>query len=806
MLQLTLPITGLSDPYGIAVDSFGNIYIADSGIVKIVKYDTSGQQTNLQITGLSAPYGVAVDSFGNIYIADAGTDNIVKYDTSGTQKTLLITGLYSPSGIAVDSFGNIYIVDSGNSRIVKYDTSGQQTTLQITELYSPNGIAVDSFGNIYITDTGNSRIVKYDTSGTQTTLPITGLSVPYGVAVDSFGNIYVCDNGNNCIFEILNTISAPPNSLLNLLGFVNQQSISASTPAQNSYVFPFDDYVNIWIENVGISSQEPQQITYKIPIQSGTTYWTNNNVNRQIVNNQNAVFPFSRMNISVFDKFGNLLNNNGQDWSFTIKVPDLIHLDTSATNATKIDGNPFQVSIPLPVFYKNVNRVELVSAEIPSGFYNIRSPFNTFVVGGITYTVPPGNYTISSLLSTMSSLISATSLGFATINNKIYLGFVPVISNPGPQTISTTTGASTLPLSLSQGHATSWALSPALPTQAGGATATFNTSTGTFNFSQYAYVPSQNYTVTATNAFGTSAPISFTLVAIYQSRKIFYNPGTDSASPYGTIYNPVVPASGYYSILLAGAGITTTLGGTTRSRTITGNGAILYFARVYLNANDALSIIVGKQGAIYDNGAYVNSGGCGGTFISNNTVSLFVAGGAGGIGVDNTIPPYIDACGLTNGRGESLGQWSAFAGSTGYNGTPGSGGNGAQQMDTSVSSTYIAGGGGGGYSSNSFSSNFTQTTSARGFVQGGAGEVRGTRSGGFGGGGAGGGDGSGSGSFPGGGGGGGYNGGQGAITGGHGTYGGGGSSYYDSTTYTPTSISFTNTGAGYVTVAFQSFT
>jgi len=503
----------------------------------------------------------------------------------------------------------------------------------------------------------------------------------------------------------MSTISAPPNSLLNLLGFVDGQSISASTPAQNSYVFPFDNYVNIWIENIGKSSQEPQQITYKIPIQPGTTYWTNNNVNNQVVNNQNCVFPFSRINISVRDRFGNLLDNNGQDWSFTIKVPDLIHLDTSATNVTKINGNPFQLSITLPVFYKNVTRVELVSAEIPAGFYNIRAPFNTFVVG-VTYTVPPGNYTNDSLLNAMNSLISLTSLAF-TINNNRY------------------------------------SLSTKIINQMGGA-----------------------------------------------------------PSPTGTIYNLTVPVTGYYSFLLAGAGITTNKGGTSRYRIINANGARLYFDSVYLTTTDTLSILVGKQGAISDDGSYVNSGGCGGTFISKNNTVLFVAGGAGGIGVDDTIPPYIDACGLKNGRGESLGQWSAFAGSTGYNGTPGSGGNGAQQSTTPVGSGFIVGGGGGGYYSNSFSSNFTTTTSARGFYpQGGAGEVRGA-SGGFGGGGAGGGAGA-SGS-PGGGGGGGYNGGQGAISGARGTYGGGGSSYYDNTIYTPNSISFTNTGPGYVVVAFKS--
>ena len=216
----------------------------------------------------------------------------------------------------------------------------------------------------------------------------------------------------------MSTISAPANSLLNLLGFVDGQPISGSTAAaQNRYVFPFDYYVNVWFENIGTSSQEPQQITYKIPIQSGTTYWANNNINNQIVNNQNCSFPLSRINISVRDRFGNLLNNNGQDWSFSIKVPDLIHLNTSAEGVTKINGNPFQVSITLPVFYKNVNRVELVSAEIPAGFYNIRSPFNTFVISGQTYTILVRNYTINSLLDAMNT--SYGTPAFSLSNNKI---------------------------------------------------------------------------------------------------------------------------------------------------------------------------------------------------------------------------------------------------------------------------------------------------------------------------------------------------------------------------------------------------
>jgi hypothetical protein len=116
--------------------------------------------------------------------------------------------------------------------------------------------------------------------------------------------------------SIPTNLTCPPNSLLSLLGFTDGQSGTAT----NSYTFPFDDYINIWIENVGASSQEFQQITYKIPVTAGTTYWTNNNVNKQIVKNRSYDFPLSKLNIKVLDRFGNQLDNNGQDWSFSIRT------------------------------------------------------------------------------------------------------------------------------------------------------------------------------------------------------------------------------------------------------------------------------------------------------------------------------------------------------------------------------------------------------------------------------------------------------------------------------------------------------
>ena len=255
----------LYDPYGVAVDSAGNVYIADTSNRRIRKIDSTGTIITIAGTGefgfsgdggqaveaeLRNPYGVAVDSAGNVYIADVSDHRIRKVDSTGTIITIAGTGeccfsgdggpaveaeLRNPYGVAVDSAGNVYITDVSNHRIRKVDSTGTITTIAGTgefgfsgdrgpaveaELYDPYGVAVDSAGNVYITDVSNHRIRKVDSTGTITTIAGTGefgfsgdggpaaaarLAFPYGVAVDSAGNVYIADTGNRRIRKIDST-------------------------------------------------------------------------------------------------------------------------------------------------------------------------------------------------------------------------------------------------------------------------------------------------------------------------------------------------------------------------------------------------------------------------------------------------------------------------------------------------------------------------------------------------------------------------------------------------------------------------
>ena len=150
----------LNGPYGVVVDSGNNLYIADpgnnrirkvaagTGIITTIAGDGtagySGDNGPATSAELNLPTGVAVDSGGNVYIADTGNNVIRKINTSGSITTVAGNNaegysgdngaatnatLYAPSGVAVDSAGNLYIADTNNNRIRKVSTSGTITTI-----------------------------------------------------------------------------------------------------------------------------------------------------------------------------------------------------------------------------------------------------------------------------------------------------------------------------------------------------------------------------------------------------------------------------------------------------------------------------------------------------------------------------------------------------------------------------------------------------------------------------------------------------------------------------------------------------
>lgn len=252
---------------GLVVDSSGNLYVADFGASRVTYHPSGGTiatdvygQSNLttgtansgglNADSLNQPSGVALDSSGNLYIADSVNNRVLYYESGSTTATrvygqpnmtsntannggISANSLNSPRSVALDRSGNLYISDFSNHRVLYY-ASGSTTATRVygqpnmtsntanngglseSTLNSPQGIAVDSNGNLYVSDSSNYRVLYFTAGSTSASrvygqpnynsntdnnggISASSLSYAISLTLDSGDNVYIADTTNNRI-------------------------------------------------------------------------------------------------------------------------------------------------------------------------------------------------------------------------------------------------------------------------------------------------------------------------------------------------------------------------------------------------------------------------------------------------------------------------------------------------------------------------------------------------------------------------------------------------------------------------------
>ena len=302
-------------PFDVAADAAGNLYIADVKDHTIRKVDAltgvittvagngtagfSGDNGPAMEAQLLAPFCVEVDSFGNLFIADTGNQRIRRVDAT-TQTITTVAGdgvggfggdngpateaqLYTPLGITVDVLGNLYVSEGSNHRIRKIDTNGTITTIAgngtngftgdnmlatDTALNGPWGLVTDDENNLYFSDSTNSRVRRIDAqtgfittvagdgtnafSGDDGDASLAQLNGPVGVEMDANGNLLISEDGSDRIRQINLTTNIITTLAGNgMEGFSGDNGAPLEAELTDPLGIAVDPYGNLFISDRG---------------------------------------------------------------------------------------------------------------------------------------------------------------------------------------------------------------------------------------------------------------------------------------------------------------------------------------------------------------------------------------------------------------------------------------------------------------------------------------------------------------------------------------------------------------------------
>jgi DNA-binding beta-propeller fold protein YncE len=214
-------------PYGVALDSGGNVFVDYRSPYVIEKYTSAGVGsvfTSGAVSGnttVDVPQGLVFDSTGNLFVVNAGNDSVYRFDSSASASLFASSNLGNPAGAAFDTTGNLYVASASGNTIYEFTPGATPTSVATPTLFAsgttngdlnqPLGIAITG-GYLYVTNGGDNTIEKYSLGGAS--LPTRGigtqfaagnvnghLNQPFGIAYSSNSATFYVTNFNDSTLE-----------------------------------------------------------------------------------------------------------------------------------------------------------------------------------------------------------------------------------------------------------------------------------------------------------------------------------------------------------------------------------------------------------------------------------------------------------------------------------------------------------------------------------------------------------------------------------------------------------------------------
>jgi sugar lactone lactonase YvrE len=460
-----------SFPAGAAVDSRGNVYVADTGDNCIRMVTPTGSTTTLAGSGatgavdgigsaatFTAPFGVAVDASNTVYVADSGSNRIRKVATSGYVTTIAGSGgpgrfadgtgvaakFSLPTGVAVNAAGTVFIADSGNNRIRSITPAGVVTTFAgsgaagsvdgkgaAASFNDPRGVAIDTSGFLYVTSFAGNIIRKISPEGVVTTFAGSGVAGssngqgtaatfdrPSGIAVDRAGNVFVSETAGESVRKITPTgaVSSYTNWIAGGPGLVTltKPSYGATSPVHLGAAEPFSVLGGSSVTNSGDTVLNGQ-----LGVSPGTT-----------INGQSTVTFAGTVNAENSAAARTDLQEAMVQGEQTISAGVYSALDLTSATTLTLDGR----NDPNAVFIFQISGNLTTEIMSTVRLINSAQPANVFWVVTGTADIGPLSTFVGQILSTGAITVSASAkvdgraLGLSTVSLTMntFTGTAPV--------------------------------------------------------------------------------------------------------------------------------------------------------------------------------------------------------------------------------------------------------------------------------------------------------------------------------------------------------------------------------------------